>query len=167
MGLKMKITAMDTLLSRNLPMITNRLEFFRQNIGPSPTITPRIDFDGQLSLTELTEDSISTDDYHDGGAMDTPPADTPPSDVSSDSGDEETADILYDKKIPKPKGQVGHPGSGGYSLDFVLRRWGSPLITGVNISAYSLMIKINVHSIMITATSETKSRRISGHLQFL
>jgi hypothetical protein len=61
------------------------------------------------SSTELTEDSISTDDYHDGGAMDTPPADTPPadtppSDVSSDSGDEETADILYDKKIPKPKG---------------------------------------------------------------
>jgi hypothetical protein len=127
MDLKMKITAMDTSFLFNLPMITNQLEFFRQNIGPPPTITPRIDFDGQLSLTELTEDSISTDDYHDGGAMDTPPADTPPadtppSDVSSDSGDEETANIHYtvDKKIPKPKGQVGHPGSGGYSLDFVL-----------------------------------------------
>lgn len=51
----MKITAMDTSFLFNLPMITNRLEFFRQNIGPSPTITPRIDFDGQLSLTELTE----------------------------------------------------------------------------------------------------------------
>jgi len=134
---------MDTLLSRHLPIITNRLEFFPQTIGPPPIITSRIDFAKRLTTNELmvtTEDSVSTD----GGTMDinineafVAPASLPTDDVSSDSGAEETTDLFndaVDKKIPKPRGQAGHPGSGGYSLDFVLRKWGSTVISGVNVS---------------------------------
>jgi hypothetical protein len=134
---------MDTYLSRHLPIITNRIEFFPQNLCSPPAITPRINFAEQLA----TEDSISTDASDcndpncndDGSAMDISApiviSTTPPSDAgfeSSDSGTEETADSL-DKKIPKPRGQPGHPGSGGYSLDFVLRNWGSTLIAEVNV----------------------------------
>jgi hypothetical protein len=137
---------MDTLLSRHLPIITNRREFFPQDIGPPPIITPRIDFAKRLPNTEqniTTEDaesiSMSCDSDVDGGAMD---INTPfvipdlPAYVASDSGVDETADLIdtVNKKIPKPRGQVGHPGSGGYSLDFVLRKWGSTLITDVNVS---------------------------------
>ena len=147
---------MDTLLTRHLPITTNRLEFCPQNVAPPPVITPRIDFAKRLAknLNFTIEDSILTDDggamdginapletlLADGGAMDinepfVTPA-TPPNYVASDSGTEETADLLdtVNKKIPKPRGQVGHPGSGGYSLDFVLRKWGSTVITSVNVS---------------------------------
>ena len=36
--------SMDALLSRHLPIITNRLKFFPTNIGPPPVITSTIDF---------------------------------------------------------------------------------------------------------------------------
>jgi hypothetical protein len=122
---------MDTLISRHLPVITNRLQFFPQNICPPPVITPRINFAKRLA-------SDCYDSNSDSDAMDinATPA-TPPADVGSDSGDE-TADLLametVDKKIPKPRGQAGHPGCGGYSLDIVLRKWGSKLIKDVNVN---------------------------------
>src|SRR5271169_190017 len=139
----MKNYMMDTLLSCHLPVITNRLEFFPQTISSPPIITSRIDFAKRLATTDelmvATEDSISTD----GGTMDinineafVAPASLPP-DVSSNSGAEETTDLFddaVDKKILKPRGQAGHPGSGGYSLDFVLRKWGSTVISSVNVS---------------------------------
>ena len=62
---------------------------------------------------------------------------TPPADISSDPEVEENILLLndtLDKKILKPKGQAGHPGSGGYSLDHVLQNWGSKLISDVNVS---------------------------------
>jgi hypothetical protein len=140
---------MDTLLSRHLPMITNRLEFFPQNIGPPPIITSTIDFANRLANKEqkvankeqkvATEDSDSSltsvsDNYNDDDAMDTnaSPAITPV-DIHSDSESEEIADTV-DKKIPKPRGQPGHPRCGGYSLDVVLRKWGSTLIADVNVN---------------------------------
>lgn len=132
---------MDTLLSRHLPMITNRLEFFPQNIGPPPIITSTIDFANRLANKEekvTTEDSALTslaDDCNDHGAMDIDASSaiapvTLPADIDSDL---EAADTV-DKKIPKPRGQPGHPRCGGYSLDFVLRKWGSTLITDVNVN---------------------------------
>ena len=42
-----------------------------------------------------------------------------PVDIHSDSESEEIADSV-DKKILKPRGQLGHPRCGDYSLDFVL-----------------------------------------------
>jgi len=56
----------------------------------------------------------------------------PPADLGSDSGGEEEFHNAVNKKIAKPRGQAGHPGSGGYSLDVVLRKWGSSLIGDVN-----------------------------------
>ena len=56
--------------------------------------------------------------------------------ATPDSGDEEIGFSLdtVNKKISKPRGQPGHPGSGGYSLDIVLRKWGSTVIESVNVS---------------------------------
>jgi hypothetical protein len=132
---------MDTLLCRHLPIITNRLEFVPQNIGPPPIITSTIDFANRLakkkqnvSSTDPEDLSEPVDDYPDMD-VDASPAisATIPHDDDEDSNPE--ADFLdtVDKKIPKPRGQPGHPGCGGYSLDFVLRSWGSTLITDVNV----------------------------------
>ena len=134
----MKILMMDSLLSHHSPMITNRLEFFPQNIGPPPIITSTIDFAKRLANKErncTTEDSTDDNDG-DSDAMDINNASSTidPSfcvdsnsvaeetGVDSNSVAEETGDLvdIVDKKIPKPRGQVGHPGSGGYSIDFVL-----------------------------------------------
>lgn len=140
---------MDALLSRHLPIITNRLEFFSQNIGSPPIITSTIDFANRLAnkeqnvttedsdLSSLSDDNCS-DNNDDSNVMDTTaiaPA-TPPADVDSNSEGEEIADFLdtVDKKISKPRGQPGHPRCGGYSLDFVLRNWGSTLIADVNVN---------------------------------
>lgn len=136
---------MDALLSRHLPITTNRLEFIPQNIGPPPVITPRNDFTEQIFMERLrvslnraeslTADS-DNDPNGDSGTMNNYVApESPPSDIGADSGAEEIDWIdTVNKKIPKPRGQAGHPGSGGYSLDIVLRKWGSVLITDVNVS---------------------------------
>jgi hypothetical protein len=149
---KTKKNAMDPLLRRHLPITTNRLEFFPQTICPPPVITPRIDFEKRLE--DLDTDS-ENDMRGDGVVMDidanpATPLDDVSSDASSHSEDEGPAEEISDfldtreKKIPKPKGQPGHPRSGGYSLDFVLRNWGSAL-ADVNVNNRT-RIKINTHS---------------------
>ena len=151
--------SMDALLSRHLPIITNRLEFFPTNIGPPPVITSTIDFANRLAIkkrnapaTEDLDNPVSTSLHDDNSDMDTneSPAIVPtipptPTDVDSNS----EGDFLdtVDKKIPKPRGQPGHPRCGGYSLDFVLRRWGSTLIADVTVSNRILRSKsILAHS---------------------
>lgn len=129
---------MDTILSRHLPIITNRLEFFPQRIGPPPVITPRINFAKRLDNTTEEDSASSNNDMDDSDTM--APAMAPATaDVGSEEREETGEDAeefanFVDKKIPKPRGQPGHPGSGGYSLDFVLRKWGSTLITDVNVN---------------------------------
>jgi hypothetical protein len=139
---------MDALLSQHLPIITNQLEFFPQRNGPPPTITPRIDFTNKVPPNVTTKESGSTDEDEDMIEIDNNNA-TPPADVGN-SGDEES-DYLCDldnKKILKPRGQAGHPGSGGYSLEVVLRKWGSTVITSVNVNHDEYSSDIN-HIILI------------------
>ena len=138
---------MDALLSRHLPVITDRLEFLSQKIDPPPVITTRINFAKRLatlrrvtreetqSTTRTTDNSMDVDDTGDNG--DSEHNTTFIADCNSDSGGEEVPHELdtITTKIPKPRGQAGHPGSGGYSLDFVLRKWGSTLISDVNVSS--------------------------------
>jgi hypothetical protein len=130
----------NALLARHLPVITNRLRFFPQSISSPPVITPRIDFGERLvALAHTPRENLSTDDS---SSIDSALTDiaasvtasvTPPADLGSDSGGEEELHAV-NKKIAKPRGQAGHPGSGGYSLDVVLRKWGSSLIGDVNVS---------------------------------
>jgi hypothetical protein len=127
----------DALLARHLPVITNRLRFFPQSISSPPVITPRIDFGERLVALAHTPREIlltdSTSDMTDIAASVTASV-TPPADLGSDSGGEEQLHYAVNKKIAKPRGQAGHPGSGGYSLDVVLRKWGLSLIGDVNVS---------------------------------
>lgn len=138
---KKTATAMDPLLRRHLPITTNRLEFFRQSIGPPPAITPRIDFAKRLEEDFESDSESDNDKRGDGFVMDIDATGATALDVSScssgaDEPAEEIADLLDtgEKKIPKPKGQPGHPRSGGYSLDFVLRNWGPTLVSDVNVN---------------------------------
>ena len=139
---------MDALLSRHLPVTTDRLEFSSQKIDPPPIITPRINFvkrlntlkrvtrDDTQSTTRTTDNNMDVDVDDSGDSGDTSLMEhntTIIPDFSSDSGGEDVFDTTG-TKIPKPRGQAGHPGSGGYSLDFVLRKWGSTLISDVNVS---------------------------------
>jgi hypothetical protein len=81
-----------------------------------------------------TDDSSSIDSALTDIAAPVTASVTPPADLGSDSGSEEELHNAVKKKIAKPRGQAGHPGSGGYSLDVVLRKWGSSLIGDVNVS---------------------------------
>jgi len=91
-------------LSCQLPVITTCIEFSQKNLGPTPIITPQIDFAENLlpedEDVDMTEDSDilvpkKTPDYDD------------------------TLDILADvmKNIPKPIGEPRRPRSGGYCLE--------------------------------------------------
>ena len=138
--------AMDALLSRHLPVITNRLNFSPKLIGPPLIITPRINFGKRLANRNVpSEESCDHTSIHNSIGGDSDMIDnsttsivgaaTPPADVGSDSGNEDDLFLdIVETKIPKPKGQAGHPGSGGYSLDIVLRKWGVLVITDVNVS---------------------------------
>ena len=127
----------DALLARHLPVITKRLRFFPQSISSPPVITLRIDFGERLVALAHTPREISltdsTSDLTDIAASVTASV-TPPANLGSDSGDKEQLHDAVNKKIAKPRGQAGHPGSGGYSLDVVLRKWGLSLIGDVNVS---------------------------------
>ena len=129
------------IFSCHSPTITNQVEFFHQNTGPPPVVTSRINFIKQLATKELAATEDSTEDDNSTMNIDINPAfvtpESPLTNVDSDSGVEETTDLLsdaVDKKILKPRGQVDHPGSGGYSLDFLLWKWGLTLIADVNVS---------------------------------
>ena len=105
---------MDPLLCHHLPITTNQLEFFCQSIGLPPTITSRIDFVKQIK--EDFESDLESDNDKCGVMMDINTTGATPLDVSSsspgaDEPAEEIADLLDtgEKKIPKPKGQPGHP----------------------------------------------------------
>ena len=41
------------------------------------------------------------------------------------------------KKIPKPRGQPGRPGSGGYNLQLMIKAWGEELIDEVTVGTTS------------------------------
>ena len=103
-------------VKRHLPLITTRIAFTTQVLPDRPVITPRIDFDTEerrrlthsvavenhLSLNDLTSEDMSTTD-----------------DEGEDfESEEDCKNELNNEltKIPKPPGEAGRPGSGGYNL---------------------------------------------------
>ena len=127
----------DALLAQHLPVITNRLRFFPQSISSPPVITLRMEFGERLMALahgHTLREILSTDSALTDIAASVTDFITPPADLGSDSSSEEQLHNAFNKKIAKPRGQAGHPGSGGYSLDVVLRKWGSSLIRDVNVS---------------------------------
>lgn len=100
-----------------------------------PTITPRLKFSAKATSKpkeplhscpdrDLTPSIADSDD------------DEP---LANDDGESELSDqseIEIDvptKKIPKPAGEPGRPGSGGYSIETVLAPWGKEEFAKVNV----------------------------------
>ena len=93
-----------SFICRHLPLITGRIIFTAQVSPDPPTITPRIDFNMEdLNPSPLGRQESGIDDLED-----------------SDSVLTDLEEEPEDEKIPKPPGEAGRPGSGGYNLKEVL-----------------------------------------------
>lgn len=138
---------MAAYLSRQLPIITTTIEFSLKNIGPSPIITPQIDFGDIISLKnipELEDDDVDMTEVTD--MINIPAPDKTPDynievdnievdDIDLDSEDNDFSDV----RIPKPNGEPGRPRSGGYSLEGALEKWGQDLFQVVNVRIMMLI----------------------------
>lgn len=116
---------MEPPLARHLPLITSRIEFRSSTIiGDTAIITPRMDF------AEEWSDTIS-DSGHD--------EDKDLAPISDHSESEPDNEDFYpgDNKIPKPAGEPGRPGSGGYNIESKLVGWSPDLVTNINVSPNS------------------------------
>jgi hypothetical protein len=124
---------MDAYLSRQLPVITMCIEFSQKNLGPTPIITPQIDFANNSSKILLVEEE---------NAMEVDIVDVLVPEKAPDY-DDDTLDILADAmknptKIPKPIGEPGRPRSGGYCLEAALGNWGDELFHAINVRSFLL-----------------------------
>jgi hypothetical protein len=94
------------MVQRHLSLITGRIVFTPQLLPDVPVVTPRVDFD--LEDLKGPEEMLVSDDEPEGELSALSSMDT---DESESEGD---------GKIPKPLGEAGRPGSGGYNLKDVL-----------------------------------------------
>ena len=139
-----KIVDMDSsILTRHLPLITPRIEFSPVILDSSPIITPRIDFATQLGNNCQQPNKSGEKPAGDYGLSNHEPSDhDQPMDVNDDDDDGSVIDSMenilnHNRKIPKPRGQPGRPGSGGYNFQTTIRAWGEELIDEVTVSATS------------------------------
>ncbi|KDR65799.1 hypothetical protein GALMADRAFT_148382 [Galerina marginata CBS 339.88] len=120
------------MISRHLPLITHRVQFSSKVSSTAPLVTHRLEFDRQtaaskkpqLERRELTPSDSGSERNKD-------------KDLESDLSDltdseEEATHSAVSKKIPKPAGEPGRPGSGGYSIDDTLASWGKEEVLKVN-----------------------------------
>jgi hypothetical protein len=96
----------------HLPLITARIIFIPQLLPDVPIITPRIDFQMEdlnpSRDSQGPEETLGSDDELNESL----------SALSSMESDEDEGEV--DQRIPKPLGEAGRPGSGGYNLKDVL-----------------------------------------------
>lgn len=128
---------MAPYIRKHQPLITPRVSFRLETADPLPTITPRIEFifENVRHPGEDEEDSAT------GGTQRAESEGPDAADESQDaaskesqSGDESQAEEERATTIPKPSGQPGRPGSGGYCLEDALLEYGWSKQTFDNIS---------------------------------
>lgn len=134
----------ETMLSRHLPLITNRIHFASSAMAPLPTITPRADLpflgvnippgSGNPAERELTpsEDSRESSPENKPNVNDGESELSELSELESDIGSDEA--LRPAQKIPKPSGEPGRPNSGGYSIEDALVSWGKDEFGKVTVS---------------------------------
>ena len=129
-------------LSRHLPIITNRMEFKRKKLLPSPSITQRIEFtglsfggsDSMLGAVEtVTTSSIESSPG---------PEQEDSQSEDDDEGDDERGNGSRSMRIPKPQGEPGRPHSGGYSLTDVLKCWGDDRLKTITVGLFKLVFPV-------------------------
>lgn len=132
---------MEPMLSRHLPLITQRIQFRYARASQPPIITPRINFiDNWASAQDSNGES--QDNRHGAFASERPS----PEVVLSDDGESELSgsDIEEDSEpsttlhglITKPPGEPGRPNSGGYNLESKLRGWTPKMFSDISVSRF-------------------------------
>ncbi|KDR77444.1 hypothetical protein GALMADRAFT_138555 [Galerina marginata CBS 339.88] len=121
------------MISRPLPLITHRIQFSSKVLSTTPVVTSRLEF-GQQTLkrapVSYVERELTPADHSYG---DSPLNEDIESELSDLSDSEEApAQPPTSKKITKPSGEPGRPGSGGYSIDDALASWGKEEVLKVN-----------------------------------
>ncbi|KDR71182.1 hypothetical protein GALMADRAFT_214158 [Galerina marginata CBS 339.88] len=117
------------MISRPLPLITHRIEFSSKVLSTAPVVTSRLEF-GQQTLkatVSYLERELTPSDH---GNENSPLNKDVESELSDLSDIEEAP--TTSKKIAKPSGEPGRPGSGGYSIEDALASWGKEEVLKVN-----------------------------------
>ena len=107
-------------LRKHHPLITPRIEFRAAPPPPLPLLTPRIEFDPD----RLVRSRPASDEGHEGGSNKRRRLSFSGRHANEDHGDDpipgETSVPSPSTLKPKPAGEPGKPGSGGFSLESVL-----------------------------------------------
>jgi hypothetical protein len=129
----------ETMISRHLPLITNRIRFSTSAMAPLPAITPRVN----LSLlgnsipprnANLAERELTPSEDGEGGSQ-VDDGESEMSELSELGSDIDNGEALRPaQKIPKPPGEPGRPNSGGYSIEDALVSWGKDEFGKVTVS---------------------------------
>lgn len=127
------------MISRHLPLVTNRIRFSPTLPSPTALITPRIDFGAigaiSKSQTPLKHQAreLTPSDHGLSEIGDTHLDDEGESEIGSDAEETELSALSF-KKIPKPSGEPGRPRSGGYSIEAALASWDKKEFSDVNVN---------------------------------
>ncbi|PPQ82854.1 hypothetical protein CVT26_008104 [Gymnopilus dilepis] len=130
-----------SIIRRHLPLITPRVEFSFVDYSSqlqAPNITPRMDFqtlclqsDGNstINLHAETDEGQAAGNIFEGQDA----GESEDSETSDSGRDDAKTEAVMRKhtKIPKPCGEPGRPGSGGYNIESVLIGWTAELILEV------------------------------------
>lgn len=124
---------MKSYVERHPPLIASRIEFSFASPPPLPSISQRINFGGGR-LTHPDDIGGGEGGGNDGG-----------NDVDRDPTRTPTTPRTRSKKIHKPAGEPGRPGSGGYCTETILTKshnWSKEMVIEVTVCAWSLWFQL-------------------------
>jgi len=123
------------MISRHLPLITNRIRFSSVAMAPLPIITSRVNLplrrvdvpsaNRSPEERELTPSEDGKEHYPENKSTRLDDGESELSELSELESEIDCDEPLRPaQKIPKPSGEPGRPNSGGYSIEDALISWG-------------------------------------------
>lgn len=129
---------MEPYIQRHNPLITPRIEFVFAPSASRPLITSRIEFTPErLAWAKAERRRIDEPPILDHGGRGEGNSSAC---GGSNSDDQQPPSRNRKNKIPKPNGEPGRPGSGGYCLETILVRnhkWSKGVLGEINVSRRS------------------------------
>lgn len=114
------MTTVTPYIERHRPLLTPRIEFKLAPLPPLPSITSRIEFTPErLARVQKGKGRAVNQRARFGSVSGNDGDELQPVPGSSNSRDRSPR-ITSSNMIPKPSGEPGRPGSGGFSVDEVL-----------------------------------------------
>ena len=128
-------------IRRHNPLIATRIEFSPASPPPAATITPRIEF--SADRLAYRESEAATREEEHGQASARPQGGE--GDVVAGSHSNLSRGSRAGNKIPKPVGEPGRPGSGGYCIETILiqkHQWARQTVLDVNVNVHGHFIHV-------------------------